>query len=674
VGGTEGGDRLAGCLPAVDQVTPKRLRLEVAASAAIHGGGFLVALVAGKTAIVPDDARRPGTGRLQYNSGLDTSISRLSFLANDNLGQVGTHLEEYSYLGLNTVVKRAHPEPGIDLTYIAQPGDAICIAPCDPGDQYTGLDRFGRVVDQRWVPTSSPQNPTDRFQYTYDQDSNRLTRTNAVNSNFNESYSYDNFNQLTSFTRGSHSQTWTLEPLGNWQTLVTDNGTLHPQTRTNDTQNRILTLTDLRQPTLVAPTYDNNGNTIHDQLGSTLTYDAWNRPVQYSGGISVSYAYDALGRRLVENSGTRRDLYYSSAWQVVEERVGNNPQNQAVQIQNVWSPVYVDALIERDRDPNQSGMLSERLYVQQDANWNVTALVDSTGAVQERYVYDPYGTPTKLKADWTAQTSNLFNWAYLHQGGRLDGTSGLYNFRMRDYSPTLGRWIQQDPIKYRGGGANLYEDAAASPTTYCDASGLEVTVCARPVRPGGVIQDQLGPQHSFILIIPDDPASLPKPIRDELKELGDAGSGLILTGRGDAQGNLKPELNYQYDIDELKAGTVEFIKLKVPEGKTDTELIKELFKYYKQKEAAYNSGNTTPYDRFNSNCHTWVNGAVQSTGAQKENPIPIAKPKPWVNWAVAISPLWAVDWVAGVVPQLPWQDIGPVLPHPVGPPLPPPRR
>jgi len=39
--------------------------------------------------------------RYEYNSGLDTSISRLSFLADDNLGQVGTHLEEYSYLGEN---------------------------------------------------------------------------------------------------------------------------------------------------------------------------------------------------------------------------------------------------------------------------------------------------------------------------------------------------------------------------------------------------------------------------------------------------------------------------------------------------------------------------------------------------------------------------------------------
>jgi hypothetical protein len=40
-------------------------------------------------------------------SGLDDRISRLSFPADDNAGTVGTHLEEYSYLGLNTAVQRA---------------------------------------------------------------------------------------------------------------------------------------------------------------------------------------------------------------------------------------------------------------------------------------------------------------------------------------------------------------------------------------------------------------------------------------------------------------------------------------------------------------------------------------------------------------------------------------
>jgi hypothetical protein len=48
----------------------------------------------------------------------------------------------------------------------------------------------------------------------------------------------------------------------------------------------------------------------------------------------------------------------------------------------------VDALVLRDRDTGGDPELDERLYVQQDANFNVTALVDTAGNVVERYVYD----------------------------------------------------------------------------------------------------------------------------------------------------------------------------------------------------------------------------------------------------------------------------------------------
>src|SRR5438477_12904945 len=78
----------------------------------------------------------------------------------------------------------------------------------DAGDQYTGLDRFGRVVDQRWIVTANGTH-TDRFQYGYDRDSNRLYRSNLVNHNFDELYhanggtnGYDQLNQLTDFLRG----------------------------------------------------------------------------------------------------------------------------------------------------------------------------------------------------------------------------------------------------------------------------------------------------------------------------------------------------------------------------------------------------------------------------------------------------------------------------------------
>src|SRR5262249_115169 len=149
-----------------------------------------------------------------------------------------------------TVVQRAHPQPGDDMTLIGTgTGDA--------GDKYTGLDRFGRVVDLRWKTSSTD---LDRFKYGYDRDSNRLYRTNEVNHSFDELYhangasgSYDGLNQLQEFRRGtltdansdgipdtvttaSRSQSWSPDAAGNF-TSVTSDGT--SQSRSHNKQNEI---------------------------------------------------------------------------------------------------------------------------------------------------------------------------------------------------------------------------------------------------------------------------------------------------------------------------------------------------------------------------------------------------------------------------------------------------
>ena len=51
------------------------------------------------------------------------------------------HSRSYDYLGLGTVVRRSHPQPAVDLTFLGT-------GPGSGGDQYVGLDSFGRVIDQ----------------------------------------------------------------------------------------------------------------------------------------------------------------------------------------------------------------------------------------------------------------------------------------------------------------------------------------------------------------------------------------------------------------------------------------------------------------------------------------------------------------------------------------------
>jgi RHS repeat-associated protein len=416
-----------------------------------------------------------------YASGVDNTISRLTSISDTS----GT-LEQYSYLGLDTVVQRAHPLTGVNLTYIQQAGDQSANA--DGGDKYTGLDRFGRVIDVNWLNTTTSTS-TDRFQYGYDRNGNALYRANLVNHAFDELYhtsgagnGYDNLNQLQAFSRGvlsasqpggqldtvaspSHSQSYSLDGQGNFSSVTTDGTQV---SRTTNQQNE---MTQVGSSSL---TYDANGNLTKDEKGQQLVYDAWNQLVQVkdaSNNVLASYKYDALGRRTQETEGgTTTDLYYNADWQVVEERPGGQAK-----VQYVWSPVAVDTLVERDRDAdgNPGNGLEERLWAQQDANGDVTALLNNSGQVVERYVYDPYGAVTVLDANWNVRSGgSQYAWRYLFQGGRQDPATGYVNFRNRDYSPSLGRWLKNDPLGFGGGDTNLYRFVGNDPSTITDPLGL----------------------------------------------------------------------------------------------------------------------------------------------------------------------------------------------------------
>jgi RHS repeat-associated protein len=408
-----------------------------------------------------------------YNSGLDDSISRLSSIS-DSSGI----LESYKYLGLSTVVERDHPQINVNQTYISQNGQTG-----DAGDQYTGLDRFGRVVDQNWYNTTT-QTSTDNFAYGYNQDGDVLYRQNMIDAVMSELYQYDSLHQLIYFARGtlnstdtaivgtpSATQSWSPDALGNFNS-VTTNGTT--QTRTANQQNEI---TGMSGAGTIC--YDNNGNLTADGSGNTFVYDAWNHLVAVNNGGSTlaSYNYDGLGRRITETHGsTTTDLYLSAADQVLEEAVGG-----VTQARNVWSPVYVNALVLRDQSSQHNGVLDQRLYVQQDANWNVTALVDTSGNVVERYAYSPYGAVTVLNPDFSVRGASAYAMPYMWQGERYDATVGLYHVGYRDESPTLMRPLQTDPLGL-GPDNNPYRWEGNGPTDRVDPSGLHFLVIRDPHR------------------------------------------------------------------------------------------------------------------------------------------------------------------------------------------------
>ena len=125
-------------------------------------------------------------------------------------------------------------------------------------------------------------------------------------------------------------------------------------------------------------------------------------------------------------------------------------------------------------------------------HWNVTSVTDGVeGGAGRQYLYDPYGAVTHQTAAWGNRTSSSYSWNYLHQGGRHDSSSNLYHFRNRDYSASLGRWVQTDPLKYHDG-ANLYQGLASNPLSLLDPEGeLGIRITATPGPAAGDL-DRLG--------------------------------------------------------------------------------------------------------------------------------------------------------------------------------------
>ena len=93
----------------------------------------------------------------------------------------------------------------------------------------------------------------------------------------------------------------------------------------------------------------------------------------------------------------------------------------------------------------------------QDANFNVTAIVDETGTVEERYSYTPYGKVTVLEPNYSPDPDNKsdVNNEILYTGRRRDPETNLQLNRNRFYASHLGRWINRDPIGYLGWNESL---------------------------------------------------------------------------------------------------------------------------------------------------------------------------------------------------------------------------
>jgi RHS repeat-associated protein len=188
-------------------------------------------------------------------------------------------------------------------------------------------------------------------------------------------------------------------------------------------------------------TYDNNGNILND---GTNAY-TWNGRNQLITRASTSFQYDSFGRRTLNAAG--KNLFYDG-FDVAQELSGTT----------VTANRVVGGTDEFFGRTDSTGTYTPIT----DAMGSVLALANSSGTILTQYSYDPFGGTS------TAGATNSNSSQYT---GRENDNNGLYYYRARYYSPSLHRFVSQDPRGLAGGGANLYAYAGNSPTNLRDPSG-----------------------------------------------------------------------------------------------------------------------------------------------------------------------------------------------------------
>ncbi|MBA4137241.1 MAG: hypothetical protein C0518_08000 [Opitutus sp.] len=214
-----------------------------------------------------------------------------------------------------------------------------------------------------------------------------------------------------------------------------------------------------------------NGTIAHDNRGNvslwqdwSYTYDAENRLISaVRTGLTVAFFYDAQGRlaKLTRNGtpeyrffdGTRLFLRKNDAGAVVERTIWGPTANEALAR---WTPTQADGWRYYHHDPQNSPL----------------ALTDGAGLVFERYLYDAFGQDYVFDGTWTGRADSSVGNPWRFTGQEWMADLALHNFKARFYHHDLGRFLQQDPLRFDAGDLNLYRYAGNNTLNRVDPNGL----------------------------------------------------------------------------------------------------------------------------------------------------------------------------------------------------------
>src|ERR1043165_7280851 len=92
----------------------------------------------------------------------------------------------------------------------------------------------------------------------------------------------------------------------------------------------------------------------------------------------------------------------------------------------------------------------------QDSLGNTSHVTDAEGNLLESYTYSAFGIPTFLSTNNTQLSTSAYGIRHLFQGQLWTQETGLNDYRNRVELPTMGVFLQPDPIGFQGDAANVY--------------------------------------------------------------------------------------------------------------------------------------------------------------------------------------------------------------------------
>ena len=215
--------------------------------------------------------------------------------------------------------------------------------------------------------------------------------------------------------------------------------------------------------------YVYEGDRLVSYGGADFVYDVMGNPTTYRGKAAkwekgrnlVSYgghtfAYDGQGRRIAKDGIS---FAYDSNGNLIKQ---SNGLEYIYDHSGVFGVTYG----------------GETYAYRKDAQGNVIALMNASGAVVARYLYDAWGTCVVVNNGGTeiSDANHIGNLKpFRYRGYYYDVETKLYYLKTRYYDPEVGRFMTIDGIEYLDpetiNGLNLYAYCGNNPVMNVDPEG-----------------------------------------------------------------------------------------------------------------------------------------------------------------------------------------------------------